>query len=67
MIRKTVISILQQGFREKFKDRDARDDFWLYEYALDKKQSKKQLRDMKDSCVCPKEHHCAEARFLANL
>ncbi len=49
IIRKTVIAILQHGFREKFKDRDARDDFWLYEFGLDKKQSKKRLRDMNDA------------------
>lgn len=53
IIRKTVIAVLQNGFREKFKDRDARDDFWLYEYGLDKKQSKKRLRDMKDALGVP--------------
>jgi len=53
IIRKTVIAILQNGFRERFKDRDARDDFWLYEYGLDKNQSKKRLRDMKDALGIP--------------
>jgi hypothetical protein len=53
IIRKTVIAILQFGFREKFKDRDARDDFWLYEYGLDNKQSKKRLRDMRDRLGLP--------------
>lgn len=43
IIRKTVVEILKRGWREKFKDRDTRDDFWLYEYGLDKKQSKKRL------------------------
>jgi hypothetical protein len=46
IIRKTVIAILQQGFRDRFKNRDVREDFWLYEYGLDKKQSKKKLRDL---------------------
>ena len=49
IIRKTVIKILQQGLRDKFKDRDTREDFWLYEYGLDKKQSGKRLREMNDS------------------
>jgi hypothetical protein len=53
IIRKTVIAVLQHGFREKFTDRDARDDFWLYEYGLDKKQSKKRLRNMKDTLRLP--------------
>jgi hypothetical protein len=53
VIRKTVIAILQFGFREKFKDRDAREDFWLYEYGLNKKQGKKKLRDLKDSLGLP--------------
>jgi hypothetical protein len=41
IIRKTVIAILQQGFRDRFKNRDARDDFWLYEYGLDKKKARR--------------------------
>lgn len=49
IIRKTVIGILQQGLREKFKDRDAQESFWLYEYGLDKKQSKKRLNEMEES------------------
>ena len=48
IIRKTVIEILKSGWRKKFKDRATREDFWLYEYGLDKKQSKKRLRDMED-------------------
>jgi hypothetical protein len=49
IIRKTVIEILKRGLREDFKDRDTRENFWLYEYGLDKKQSKKRLRQMNDS------------------
>jgi len=48
IIRKTVIEILKRGWRDKFKDRDCRADFWLYEYGLDRKQSKKRLRELKD-------------------
>jgi hypothetical protein len=48
IVRKTVIEILQRGWRDKFKDRDAREEFWLYEFGLDKKQSKKRLKAMKD-------------------
>lgn len=47
IIRKTIIGILQHGFRKNFIDRDSRDDFWLYQYGLDKKQSKKRLEEMK--------------------
>lgn len=49
IIRKTVIEILKRGWREKFKDRDTRDDFWLYEYGLDRHQSKKRMRELEDS------------------
>lgn len=49
IIRKTVIEILKRGWREKFKDRATRDDFWLYQYCLDKKQSRKRLRELEDS------------------
>lgn len=49
VIRKTVTEILRRGFRERFKDRDARENFWLYEYGLDRRQSKKRLRQMQDS------------------
>jgi len=44
IIRKTVIKILRRGLRDKFKDRDTREQFWLYHYGLDKKQSKKRLK-----------------------
>src|SRR6266436_3457505 len=49
VIRKTVTEILRLGFRERFKDRDARENFWLYEYGLTGKQSKKRLKEMYDS------------------
>jgi|HubBroStandDraft_2_1064218.scaffolds.fasta_scaffold03399_7 hypothetical protein len=49
VIRKTVTEILRRGFRERFKDRDARENFWLYEYGLNGKQSKKRLKEMHDS------------------
>lgn len=45
IIRKTVVEVLRRGWREKFKDAQTRDDFWLHEYGLDKHQSKKRLRD----------------------
>jgi len=46
IIRKTVTQILERGLRDKFRDRDTREEFWLYQYGLDKKQSKKRLREM---------------------
>jgi hypothetical protein len=49
IIRKTVIEVLKHGWRDRFKDRSAREDFWLYEYGLDKKQSRKKLRELEDS------------------
>ena len=49
VIRKTVIEILKRGWRDEFKNRDARERFWLYQYGLDKKQSKKRLKEMNDS------------------
>lgn len=55
IIRKTVIEVLKRGWRDKFKDRAAREDFWLYKYGLDKKQSRKKLRELEDSldAGCP--------------
>ena len=44
IIRKTVVEVLRRGWREKFKDTETRDSFWLLEYGLDKQQSKKRLR-----------------------
>jgi len=48
VIRKTVIEILKRGLRGNFKDRAAREDFWLYQHGLDKKQSSKRLRELED-------------------
>jgi hypothetical protein len=45
IIRKTVVEVLRRGWGEKFKDVQTRDNFWLFEYGLDKHQSKKRLRD----------------------
>jgi hypothetical protein len=49
IIRKTITKILRLGFRARFKDRNAREDFWLYEYGLNGKQSRKRLKEMYDS------------------
>jgi hypothetical protein len=49
IIRKTLVEILQRGLRDKFKNRDAREEFWLYEFGLDKKQSKKRLHAMRQT------------------
>ena len=49
IIRKTVTEILRRGFRERFKDRSARENFWLYQFGLNGKQSKKRLKEMYDS------------------
>jgi hypothetical protein len=48
VIRKTLTEILRRGLRDRFKDRDAREDFWLREYALNKRQSEKRLDEMYD-------------------
>jgi len=48
IVRKTVIEILKRGLRDKFRDRAVREDFWLYQYGLDKKQSRKRLRELED-------------------
>lgn len=48
IIRKTVVEILRRGLREKFKDRKILENFWLYDYGLDKAQSKKRLKEMGD-------------------
>jgi hypothetical protein len=47
IIRKTVFEILSRGLCEDFKDRYAREKFWLYQYGLDNRQSKKRLHDLK--------------------
>jgi hypothetical protein len=49
VIRKTVTEVLRLGLRKRFKDRDARESFWLYEYGLNRKQSRKRLKEMYDS------------------
>ena len=49
IIRKTIVTILASGHREKFKNRETREKFWLYEYGLNKKQSKKRLHELQDS------------------
>jgi hypothetical protein len=49
VIRKTVIEILRCGCREEFKNRQGREDFWLYKYGLNGKQSTARLKDMKES------------------
>jgi uncharacterized protein YegJ (DUF2314 family) len=48
IIRKTVTEMLRLGVRARFKDRDAREHFWLYEYGLNGKQGRKRLREMYD-------------------
>ncbi len=49
IIRKTIIEILQRGWREEFKNRAARENFWLTKYALPKSQGKKRLKELTDS------------------
>jgi len=43
IIRKTVVEILKRGWRDKFRDKKSQDNFWLYDFGLDKKQSVKRL------------------------
>lgn len=52
VVRKTLTEILRRSLRERFRDRDARDDFWLYEYGLNCKQIKKRLDEMYESLKC---------------
>lgn len=49
IIRKTVVEILKRGLCENFKDREAREKFWLYQYGLDNRQSKKRLHELKEA------------------
>jgi hypothetical protein len=49
IIRKTVIEIVRRGWREEFKDRAARENFWLMKFALPKGQCKKRMKELKDS------------------
>ena len=46
IIRKTVTEILKRDIRDHFKDRDAREAFWLYKYGLNNRQSKKRLYEL---------------------
>ncbi len=48
IIRKTIIGLLSSGLRMEFRDRAARDQFWLYRFGLDNKQSKRRLQGLKD-------------------
>ena len=49
MIRKTVIEILKRGWRDKFKDQDAREHSGVMKYALPKNQGRRRLRELKES------------------
>jgi hypothetical protein len=49
IIRKTVVEILKRGWRDEFKDRDARERFWMMKYALPKNQGARRLRELKES------------------
>jgi hypothetical protein len=49
IIRKTVVEILKRGWRDEFKDRDARECFWMMKYALPKTQGARRLRELKKS------------------
>jgi len=46
IIRKTIIEILQRRWKDDFRDRAARDNFWLMKFALPKSQGAKRLREM---------------------
>jgi len=47
IIRKTVVEILERKWREEFKNRAARENFWLRKFALPKNQGPKRLRELK--------------------
>jgi hypothetical protein len=49
IIRKTIIGLLDKGLMAEFKDRKARENFWLYKYGLDNRQSTKRLAELKAS------------------
>jgi len=49
IIRRTVVEILKRGWRDEFKDRDARERFWMMKYALPKNQGARRLRELKKS------------------
>ncbi len=46
IIRKTIVEVLLNKHRERFKDRNTQEDFWLHEYYLPKKQCKRKLNEM---------------------
>ena len=46
IIRKTLIKILQSGWKDEFKDRESREAFWLMKYALPKNQCAKRIKEM---------------------
>lgn len=48
IIRKTIIKILQSGWKDDFKDRESREKFWLMKYNLPKNQCAKRLKEMDD-------------------
>jgi hypothetical protein len=49
IIRKTIIEVLKSGWRDEFKNPAARENFWLYQHGLNKKQSRKRLKELEDS------------------
>jgi hypothetical protein len=49
VIRKTVIEILRRGWREEFRDRTARENFWLMKFALPKGQCKRRMKELRSS------------------
>ena len=49
IIRKSVVAILSRGICEEFTDREARERFWLNQYGLDNRQSKKRLHALKEA------------------
>lgn len=49
IIRKTVIEILKRGWRDEFKNREAREHFWMMKFALPKNQGTKRLRELKQT------------------
>jgi hypothetical protein len=49
IIRKTITEILRRGLGEHFRDRKTRENFWLSQHGLDKRQSAKHLNELRDS------------------
>jgi hypothetical protein len=48
IIRKTIVEVLKRGWRDKFKNHSAREQFWLMEFGLPKGQCKKRMKELKD-------------------